>query len=179
LCFDKKGYFEKCSHGKRVNWKNVDFDTFIGYKCNLAFNRQTRMLAVYDSNFTVCDYIEKRDTNKSFYDRELLRRAKLGLGSLAFFGIAEYQDLSRQLFSKTFNDKLVIKTTRLENLSDYDTIKKYSNVKGESKLTTKELLNAIDSERQESIKAVNLLDIKLYKYAMNLFNKRLRSFYLI
>jgi hypothetical protein len=149
---------------------NVGFDAFIEYKCNLAFNRQTRMLAVYDSNFTVCDYIEKRDTNESFYDRELLRRAKLGLDSLAFFGIAEYQHLSRQLFSKAFNEKLVIKKNAVY----------FYNLKSRhSKGGTMRSLKSYNLTRLALIKNVNLLDVELYNYAVAIFKKRLRSFYLV
>ncbi len=68
------------------------------------------MLAVYDSNFTACDYLVKSQkgwSEKTTLDKELLQRAKRGLRSLTFFGLSERQIESRDLFEKTFQQTLV------------------------------------------------------------------------
>jgi hypothetical protein len=143
---------------------------FLSNKCNLAFNRQTRMLATYDVNFTLCDYLEKRNSsNSQFYDAELLHRAKLGLHSLAFYGLTEHPSQTCKLFAKTFNNKIWIK---------------YSNIFKQMKMTnsnskvleTRQIMRTLNSSVIQRITSVNKLDIELFDYAAKLFNDRLVYF---
>jgi hypothetical protein len=124
------------------------------------------MLALFDSNFSLCKYLENRETNESFYDTELLRRAKLGLHSLAFFGLAEFQDLSRDLFELTFYNKLTFKnkTWFLEwHMKDLVALKR-------------DLHRVLSISTAEKITWLNQLDIELYRYAVKIFNKRVKHF---
>jgi hypothetical protein len=125
------------------------------------------MLATFDSNFTLCDYLQNRNlTNSDFYDDELLRRAKLGLESLAFFGLAEQQVLNHMLFRKTFAHKLQIKDSRIQNLINA----------GKNKPLSFEIIKKLNASTIKRIASVNKLDIELYRFAVKLFYDRLVYF---
>jgi heparan sulfate 6-O-sulfotransferase HS6ST1 len=118
------------------------------------------MLALYDSNFTECGYINKINeggATKDLYDEELLVRAKRGLHSLSFFGLSDNLELSFQLFEKMFNDKIHFmsdkKNTGRRQLSEY-------------------AMRDMDSATIERIKQLNRLDMQLYAYAKKLFFER-------
>jgi hypothetical protein len=98
---------------------------------------------------------------KTQYDNELLESAKQTLLSFSFFGLTEYQDLSFNLFHKTFENKLKFAEQFPE---------KTENV-GRKLLENdfKDYLNEINEN--------NNLDIQLYEFARNLFFQRV-SFYL-
>jgi hypothetical protein len=109
------------------------------------------MLALFDANFTLCEYLEKRNgLNSEFYDAELLRRAKLGLHSLAFFGLAEEQDLNRRLFSCIFNHKFVIKRRSLLD-------KRFARVANIQRKTSEEVLKSLNASVLQQIVYLNRL----------------------
>ncbi len=124
------------------------------------------MLAAYDSNLTVCDYLRVRKRNASLADGELLERAKKGLRSLTFFGLKEFQQESRALFRHTFNKKLAIVNQ-----------KGLVNSKSTKMNKTESILTALhNSTMLAQIRNLNHLDMKLYDYAVDLFFQRLRHF---
>ncbi len=145
---------------------------FVSYECNLAFNRQTRMLAAYDSNFTLCGYLQNKDSLNGSLDDELLERAKQGLRSLAFFGLTEFHTANLALFQKTFNDKLLF-----GNMFDVVLDLKEDEI---LKFHLSDMaLMTLDWRLYGKIVHLNRLDIELYKYATQLFAQRLKSFHLI
>jgi hypothetical protein len=122
------------------------------------------MLALFDSNFSLCKYLKKREHNELLYDTELLRRAKLGLHLLAFFGLAEKQNLSRYLFEATFNNKLTFKNLAYDKKSEPKDRLSFRFLKS-SNLTAAKKLSRL-----------NRLDVELYHYAVKVFYKRLKHF---
>ena len=139
---------------------SIALGQFISCKHNLASNRQTRMLAVYDSHLGLCD------SGKSTYEEELLRRAKQALKSMRFFAINEYQHLSQLLFEKTFGRGVFKLNIELEqtNVSFADTFLR--NLEKDSLLI-------------DEIRKLNNLDMNLYDYAVRLFRERLNFFGII
>jgi hypothetical protein len=126
------------------------------------------MLALYDSNFSLCDYLSKKDSNLSWWNGELLERAKRSLRNLSFFGLTEYQDQSQLLFYHMFKRKLKFE------------LKTYQmglwNLLGRHKKGTGVVLSELKPATVERIKSLNSLDLKLYQYAYELFAERLNSF---
>jgi hypothetical protein len=167
-----KEHHEKCVTGEMDRLKRKSLDLILSNECNLAFNRQTRMLALFDANFTLCEYLEKRNSlNSEFYDTELLRRAKLGLHSLAFYGLAEEQILSRRLFSSVFKNNLEIKGSGM-----FMKMKKSAVQFGPSLPPSTEIIGTLNSSTLQKIANANKLDIELYEYAAKLFQDRLDFF---
>jgi hypothetical protein len=165
-------YFRKCldqnddaKKGAKTSWKNISLDAFLSCPNNLAFNRQTRMLALYDARMTVCDYLYN-NVNGSM-DVELLARAKRGLHSLSFFGLAEEQRRTRLLFGHTFTN-LKFKTTNSESYTAKVGLHAVNRAAWRILFVEKNML--------ERIEALNSLDLELYKYAYHLFHARLRHF---
>ncbi len=126
------------------------------FRQNFTSNRMTQMLAQYGSHFTVCDYPNSAD---GLLDEQLLERAKQGLHSLHFYGLAEYQTLSRKLFERSFQDFFVFygKKGQLPNM--------HGNI-----------LPKLDKVLLEKIRKVNHLDLRLYRYAKRLFFDRLNYY---
>jgi heparan sulfate 6-O-sulfotransferase HS6ST1 len=149
----------------QTKWNRVTLEAFMSCPHNLAFNRQTWMLASYDSKFTLCNYFERSRKNVS-WDVELLNRAKKSLRVLSFFGLAEFQEYNQQLFQKTFKNMFKFEGGG-NNYSPY--------VGG----NTEKLLHNQEQSVLDKISELNALDIKLYEYAQNLFMKRLKSFKII
>ena len=157
-CKDIALYKEKCY--KNESWKGVSWQEFVNCKYNLANNRQVRMLADY--NIIGCNVLKCWASNctpelKHFYEQKLLHSAKHALIGFAFFGLTEYQKLSEFLFLKTFDDN---KFTFSEEINDYKDTIASSSIKGEA------------TSYMENIKKNNHLDIELYKFAKELFFKR-------
>lgn len=133
---------------QQSNWVNVSLEEFLDCPNNMAINRQTRMLA--NHNLIKC-------SNDHTNDQEMLASAKRNLDELAFFGICEYQKSSQQMFEKTFD----LKFRRQFEQSD------------DGKAKT--LAHSLDQRTKDKILSMNRLDVELYDYAINLFNKRLIS----
>jgi hypothetical protein len=156
-----KEHHEKCIKITENLYARKSLAEFLEKDCNLAFNRQTRMLATFDANFTMCDYLEKRNnTNSEFFDNELLPRAKLGLESLTFFGLAEKQMLSHKLFIKTFNSQLLIKSRGSFKQNSFF-IEKGINVIGTNLPATSEIIKTLNATVLKRIFNANRLDIIL------------------
>lgn len=156
-----KAFYGRCL-GHKINWKLVSLEDFVFCPYSLARNRQTRMLAQFDSEFTLCEYLNHSLSGSM--DEELLARAKRNLDSMAFFGLTEYQDLSRVLFEKTFNG--TFKLDKDERTSRIHLQKHKSSPRAE-------LAKRAFSQR---IIELNNLDSKLYKYALQVFFNRLKAF---
>jgi hypothetical protein len=139
-----------------MDLSSESLEKYLSCSYNHAANRQTRMLAVYDSNFTLCDYADTLNPNETF-NKELLARAKRGLRSFLFFGLTEHQVLTRKLFLKVLGDRF-----------------KFGNqVKQREKSSAQEMLQKLDPLLLERIKKLNNLDLELYAYAEKLFFERL------
>jgi hypothetical protein len=127
------------------------------------------MLAEYDRKLGFCDYLYHSKKYTS-YDEELLKRAKLGLLSLDFFGLKEYQEHSRLLFLRTFNNTFKFAS----GLRPKASWKEMSD-----RQKTDKHIRGLDKKLIEKIKSSNSLDLKVYKYAFELFVKRLKYFNVI
>lgn len=147
-------YFE-CFKGAN-NWINVSIDEFIACKTNLANNRQTRMLALYDNEFSVCDFLSINQKN----ERILLESAKNTLQSLFYFGLTEYQVFSQRLF---------------EQLLGKNAFKFKKNFIQANNTNAERFVNTLSKETLNRIKELNHLDLELYEYAKNLFFQRLNE----
>ena len=132
-------------------WINLTFPKFIACpdKYNLAFNRQTRMLA----NLTEVEC----QNNQLVYGEAMLESAKRNLRSMAFYGLAEYQEESRYLFEKTFGLKFKRKFAQepVNNTYSYNV--------------------GLTLTRQQKLRVreATELDRQLYNYAKTLFLERL------
>lgn len=84
-----------------VGWEGVELDEFIACEFNLAFNRQTRMLA----DLTLVNCYNRSSMDRETRERILLESAKNNLRNLAFFGIKERMADSQFLFENTFDLK--------------------------------------------------------------------------
>ncbi|CAB3400572.1 unnamed protein product [Caenorhabditis bovis] len=85
----------------RMGWEGVTLEEFISCPYNLAFNRQTRMLA----NLTLVNCYEHLKSPSYEQDRIMLTSAKENLRNMAFFGLKERMDDSQFLFENTFGMK--------------------------------------------------------------------------
>ena len=152
--------YEKCF--KHLNWENVTLNDFMSCKYNLANNRQTRLLAQYDSKFKLCSnpHLNPKSMNSTQYDEELLKRAKETLDSMSFFALNEYQQMSGFLFEKTFNGLFKFEF----------------NLEQTGSTIAEEFLKRIDLVILNKIKKLNHLDLKLYEYAVDLFFKRVQFY---
>ena len=157
ICNNVMIYMEKCS-----KWRNQTFSEFLNCKHNLANNRQTRMLANFNTlgcGVMKCVYQTGSCSQKmkQLSEMKLLESAKHTLISLAFFGLAEYPIQSEYLFLKTFNEK---KFRFTHPMSENNETKVLKNV----------------SKYLRKIEENNHLDIKLYEFAKMIFFKRINYF---
>jgi len=138
-------------------WTKVPFDDFINCQRNLAFNRQTRMLA--DLKKISCyDHLKENFRNiqqPHQIGQSMLESAKHNLKELAFFGLVERQADSQNLFETKFNVKFMV---------DF-----------EQKRKTVASNTLITPEQTRLIEEYNSLDMELYRYATELFNHRLNK----
>lgn len=135
----------------RQDWVNVTLQEFLNCPSNMAFNRQTRMLASHN-HISCLDY--RKEYFSAEKDEEMLASAMSNLESIAFFGICEEQRLSQVVFEQTFDIHFK------ENFKQSDDNK------------TEVLISELSKNVKDQILKLNLLDLKLYRYALNLFNKR-------
>ncbi|XP_028401260.1 heparan-sulfate 6-O-sulfotransferase 1-B-like [Dendronephthya gigantea] len=140
---------------KGANWSNVKLSEFLNCPYNLAFNRQTRMLA----NLTEigCHNNDTKNFSKQ-YGKAMLESAKRNLRSMAYFGLVEYQRESQYLFEKTFGLKFKKKFSQVP-------VNETISSKAWALLTPRHLLQT---------RKVTRLDRQLYSYAKALFFKRLK-----
>lgn len=150
ICNGKQYMLPKCYHGD--DWRNVSLKSFLNCPYNLAFNRQTRMMANISQ---VGCYGHGDSTEKQ---RTMLRSAKKNLRNFAFIGLVEQQEESQFVFEQTFGlkfQKPFVQRTRTF-----------------SKIT----LNHLSPVDIRKIRLLNKLDVQLYEYAKDLFRQRLEYF---
>ena len=153
-CTDKTFAIYKSSCYEGPKWVNLTFPEFLScpFKYNLAFNRQTRMLA----NLSNVDC----HNGELVYGNVMLESAKRNLGSMAFFGLKEYQEESNYLFEKTFGLKFMRRPL----------------VKRVNETYSYRLASTLTTAQKLRVREANGLDRELYSYAKALFLKRLRYF---
>ncbi|CAI4226971.1 unnamed protein product [Auanema sp. JU1783] len=138
LCFDPQ-----------TGWDDVSLDEFLHCPYNLAFNRQTRMLA----DLTLVNCYSRTDMTQDIREKIMLESAKNNLRKLAYFGLKEKMDDSQYMFEKLFG------LTFTKQLSEWSKSKSNDTVITENQL--------------KLIKERNHLDIALYEYAVKLFESRM------
>ncbi|CAG7787013.1 unnamed protein product [Allacma fusca] len=151
LCNGKLATAEEignCYPGR--TWTGVTLADFLNCPYNLAFNRQTRMLA--DLSLVGC-------YNKSYMPEEarnrvILASAKRNLEFMAFVGLTENQRISQYVFEETFRVRFRIPFTQNEDT--------YS----------KATLEAAKPDEVEMVRKVNSLDLELYDFAAKLLHTR-------
>ncbi|CAL1535851.1 unnamed protein product [Lymnaea stagnalis] len=139
------------NHG---TWANVTFDEFLSCPSNMAFNRQTRMLA----NLSLSDCY-RLESNKTRQERDeiMLKSAEDNLRRFfKFFFLVEYQEEAQELLERTFTG-LKLNSPMIG--------KKFSSATSYAMLSEK---------HWEMILEKNLLDVRLYQFAKDLFMQRLR-----
>lgn len=148
-CYD--GYY------KGKSWRNVSLDKFMDCPHNWAMNRQTVMLADLES---VGCFNRTRVLTKE-RKRLMLESAKKNLEKIAFFGLSEFMIETEQLFEYRFKMKFDVPCRQ----------KKYEY------LHSAPLLYQVwnNSSLYDRIANLNYIDMELYKYAVELFSKRLSS----
>ena len=159
LCNNKEYKPPICFNGS--NWSGVTLSKFLDCPYNLAFNRQTRMLA----NLTEVGCYANNTENvykfsKHFYGKVMLESAKRNLRSMTYFGLLEYQEESQYLFEKTFGMKFK---------KNFTQIPINETISGET-------LSTLTVKLKLRIREVTRLDRQLYSYAKTLFFKRLKYF---
>lgn len=135
---------------KGPNWRNVSLEEFISCPHNLAFNRQTRMLA--DLSLIGC-YNRSAMTDAE-RNSILLFSAKQNLKRMAFFGLCEEQLITQYLFEQTFNIKFKRPFVQFNQTRSH------------------EVFQSLNYKTITKIKELNHLDVALYSYAKELFRKR-------
>uniref|UniRef100_A0A914CBX9 Heparan-sulfate 6-O-sulfotransferase n=1 Tax=Acrobeloides nanus TaxID=290746 RepID=A0A914CBX9_9BILA len=138
MCFDPE-----------IGWEGVSLDEFLSCPYNLAFNRQTRMLA----DLTLVHCYDKTAMPEKTRDKIILESAKNNLRNMAFFGIKERMDDSQLLFETIFDMQFT------KSLADWN--------------KTKSLNTPVTPLQMKIIQQKNALDIQLYEFALKLFEKRL------
>uniref|UniRef100_A0A1I8BM28 Heparan-sulfate 6-O-sulfotransferase n=1 Tax=Meloidogyne hapla TaxID=6305 RepID=A0A1I8BM28_MELHA len=134
--------------------KDIELDEFLNCPNNLAFNRQTRMLA--DLTLIGCDNLVFSDTPTSHFGRLMLESAKKNLqNKFAFFGIKERMNESQILFENIFNIKFS------DSLSNWN-ISKSSDI-------------FVRADQIAQVNQKNQLDLELYSFANKLFNQRIEE----
>ena len=159
ICNNKQYNPPICFNG--TDWSTVTLSKFLDCPYNLAFNRQTRMLA----NLTEVGCYNNNTENvynfsKHLYGKTMLESAKRNLRSMAYFGLLEYQKESQYLFEKTFGLKFKKK---------FSQVPVNETISGETALT-------LTTKLTLRIGEVTRLDRQLYSYAKTLFFKRLKYF---
>uniref|UniRef100_A0A183F255 Heparan-sulfate 6-O-sulfotransferase n=1 Tax=Heligmosomoides polygyrus TaxID=6339 RepID=A0A183F255_HELPZ len=138
LCFDPN-----------IGWDDVSLNEFLHCPFNLAFNRQTRMLA----DLTLVNCYARIGTDPRTRNRILLESAKRNLRSMAFFGIKEKMDDSQMMFERLFNLSFNRRLSAWSRSKSNDT--------------------DVSPEQMKLIRERNDLDIELYNYAVKLFEYRM------
>ena len=121
----------------------------------MASNRQTRFLA-HDDESNDCRLYKPENKKR------LLLNAKRILKGMSYFALTEYDELSRRLFDKTFQNSFLFE--------------KFKESKSVYKYKTYNFTNTLDKKLVRKIEKLNDLDLELYAYAKKLFFDRLKSY---
>lgn len=140
-------------YGDQPNWLNATLQEFLNCASNMAINRQTYMLA--DLNMIGC----KSEKNTSSIDQEIatLISAQNNLRRMAFFGLCEQQRASQMIFEETFKLKFQIDFRQSDDNK------------------TKMMIERMSEDMRNRIIEKNHLDMKLYKFAVDLFQTRCKE----
>ncbi|XP_059163035.1 heparan-sulfate 6-O-sulfotransferase 3-B-like [Physella acuta] len=141
---------------KYGTWVNVSLSEFMNCSSNMAFNRMTRML----SNLSLVDCY-RLDSKLSQEERNeiMLQSAKDNLTKFfKFFGLVEYQEEGQLLLEKTI-----------------------LGLKFKNQITSKKSSIAtnyamLSEHHWSTIVQKNLLDVRLYQFAKDLFLQRLKKY---
>lgn len=132
------------------SWEGVQLNEFLSCPSNLAFNRQTRMLA--DLQLVSCYNTSALSRHER--ERIMLASAKENLRKMAFFGLCEQQQMSQYLFEQTFDMRFV---TQFQQFNETHVAS---------------VLRDVVPEQLERIRNLNKLDLELYEYARVLLQLR-------
>jgi len=151
MCQGRSGLplIQPCYSGE--SWQGVSLDQFIGCDSNMAFNRQTRMLA--DLRLVNCYNTSSMTPVQR--DHVMLESAKANLRHMAFFGITAQQSKSQFIFEETFNLKFKVNFEEL--VEDQNSVSYIPDV---------------SAKEMQKIRELNSLDIELYDFAMKLLLDR-------
>lgn len=138
------------------DWTNVSLEDFINCDSNLAWNRQTRMLA--DLSQVGC-YQNIFNLSQKQLDSVMLESAKYNLSKMRWFGLIEYQVASELLFEDSF-----------QPLHFSTPFEKWNSTRGD------DVLSQINQKTLDKIKNGNHLDIQLYEFAQSLFFQRYEEY---
>ncbi|CAL8389137.1 unnamed protein product [Boreogadus saida] len=133
------------------DWAGVALADFTACASNLANNRQVRMLA--DLSLVGC--YNATGASEPQRGRALLASAKANLRRMAFFGLTEFQRKTQYLFEGTFGLRFLRAFTQANN--------------------TRAASTGVGEEVRRRIAALNALDVELYEYARELFQRRYRT----
>jgi hypothetical protein len=150
VCNGKEYMLPKCYHGD--DWRNVSLKNFLNCPYNLAFNRQTRMMA----NISQVGCYGGGDSDEK--QRAMLRSAKKNLRNFAFVGLVEFQAESQFVFEQTFGLKFRKPFVQ------------------RSRTFSKTALDRLPPADIRKIRLSNKLDMQLYEYAKDLFLQRYEYF---
>ncbi|XP_076435891.1 heparan-sulfate 6-O-sulfotransferase 3-B-like [Babylonia areolata] len=135
------------------DWSGVTLKEFMDCPHNLAFNRQTRMLA----DLTVVNCYNTSAMSPTQRGALLLASAKQNLREMAFFGLTEFQTASQFLFEHTLH---------MNFLRDFVQLNHTKSNKGN-----------IGEDDLRRTAELNYLDVELYQFAKDLFLQRVRKAY--
>ena len=119
---------------------------------NLANNRQTRMLA--DLTLVGC-YNRSAFADPAERDRVMLQSAMDNLRNMVFFGLTERQVDSQHLFEHAFNIQFAEDFVQRNN--------------------TNANRISVSDDQMRTIELRNQLDVRLYRYAVRLFDHRVQQ----
>lgn len=134
------------------SWRGVTLDDFMNCKYNLATNRMTRMLADLTLSDCYVDYSNRHTMRKRAY--LWLDSAKNNLQKMEYFGIMENKEWSDSLFSAVFQMG-------------------FKNVRRRAVRSQSSELRMTEAQFLKMVKLVEL-DIHLYLFAKDLFERRVR-----
>lgn len=139
-----------CFHTE--SWKGVKMDEFLACPHNLATNRMARMLADLNKSECYRNFLSRKAM--LFRAVKWVESAKENLQLMEYFGLMEDEWGSDRLFSSVF--KMTFNGKR----------KRYTAKTSNIKMTEAQFLNILRNIE---------LDIHIYLFAKDLFDKRLRS----
>lgn len=132
------------------DWSDVTLDEFLSCPHNLAFNRQTRMMA--DLNLVNC--YNQSGMDRAARESLMLASAKENLERMSYFGLCENQSVSQYLFEQTF--KLFFLRPFLQFNETHSSL----------------ALTEVSHQQMTKIKRLNQLDLELYRFARKLLFRR-------
>ena len=203
-CANFKLYEKSCNTSEI--WENSTWQTLLDCEYNRAVNQQVRMLTDFEQigcDVLNCWLKSNNCTQsqKKFSESRMLESAKNTLKSMKFFGITEYQELSEYLFEKTFDYKYKFSNTPIDsevwsnitwynftNLmdikvkpifkSELDATKVYEAIdETEGKTVGSKEFKKISGKDLSLVRDLNRLDAELYKFAKDLFFKRIKKIF--